>query len=164
MARKILKFYPSTCQEYGSIGQCIYYYCDVFDCQNSQMETLIKRSCAYTHHTHQVTSKSTSICDDRETLEKLFTDFLFICPLKYLAATQVNQAFFYNFKAPAPLDLSYIPGLATIDRCSYLACHTAEINYQLEVDKNFWKTRKNVYHIESLKLKMHLIAPNWRSL
>ena len=164
MARKILKFYPSTCQEYGSIGQCIYYYCDVFDCQNSQMETLIKRSCSYTHHNGQVTSKSTSICDDRETLENLFTDFLFVCPLKYLAATQVNQAFFYNFKAPAPLDLSYIPGLATIDRCSYLACHTAEINYQLEVDINFWKTRKNVYPIESLKLKMFLIAPSWKTL
>ena len=83
------------------------------------------------------TRDGTDNCDDRNTLQALFHDFIFACPLKHWARTKVPHAFFYNFKSPAPLDLSYIPGLAPLDNCAKVACHTVEINYQFEVENVF---------------------------
>ena len=109
----------------------------MFSCrQSKQVKRLVNEACIDAYSS--VTKRDSNVtCDDRDTLQALFHDFIFACPLKYWARTKVPHAYFYNFKSPQPLDLSYIPGLKPLDNCATVACHTAEINYQFEVENVF---------------------------
>ena len=112
----------------------------MIDCRWSrQNELFVRESCAKTESQADVkkTYADEVECDDRDTLQILFHDFIFACPIKYWARTTIPNSFFYNFKARQPLDLSYIPGLKPLDKCAEVACHTAEINYQFEVENVF---------------------------
>ena len=95
-------------------------------------------------------------CDDRETIEKPATEWIFSCPkLQWLdeaAEKSQTNIWSYQFRAAMPLGLNYsninrfkkLLDISKVggddswedyERCEALSCHASELSYEFSVEK-----------------------------